>query len=265
VKSIQVNGTDFYYLDRGNGLPMVFLHGFPFDHSMWQGQVEGLASRYRVIVPDLRGFGRSRSNDELVSMSQFADDLAALLENAGIAEPVVLCGLSMGGYIAFQFWRRHRNWLRALVLCDTRAEADPADTAVARLVTADRVLREGPKFLADGMIPKLFSIKTQQHRPDIVDATRLAILAADPHGVAAAARGMAERPDMSASLAEIKCPTLVMVGQEDVFSPPDGMRQMAAAIPGASFVEISSGGHMAPLENPTEANAALTEFADSLK
>jgi pimeloyl-ACP methyl ester carboxylesterase len=128
------------------------------------------------------------------------------------------------------------------------------------LELADRVLREGPAPLVDNMLPKLFSENTRRRQPQLVEAVRKVILDANPQGTVAAARGMAERPDMTASLPKIACPTLVLAGQNDAITPPSNMRAMANAIPGAKFVEISSAGHMSPLENPAEVNAAITSF-----
>ena len=121
MHSCMVNGIRLATVDQGRGPPVLLIHGFPLDHSMWDGQIETISSRYRVLAPDLRGFGQSGVTDASVSMEQHADDLAALMDALGIADPIVLCGLSMGGYIAFEFWRKYSPRLRALVLCDTRS------------------------------------------------------------------------------------------------------------------------------------------------
>ena len=288
MKSISVNGTELWYVDRGAGLPLLLVHGFPLDHTMWAGQIAALAGGTneflvgeaywagpgqtkisappcRVIAPDLRGFGRSpRRGDDTVTMDQFADDLAGLLDGLAIREPVVLCGLSMGGYIAFQFWRRHAARLRGLILCDTRAAADTPEAAAARHGMAERVLREGPAPLVESMLPRLFAETTRQRQPQVIERLRSVMMSGDPRGIAAAARGMAERPDMTPMLGEIRCPTLVLVGQNDVISTPAEMRGIAAAIPGAKFVEISAAGHLAPLENAAEVNAAIAKFLAGL-
>lgn len=261
MNSLHVNGDELRYIERGSGVPLVLLHGFPLDHSMWAGQIDGvLAERCRVIAPDLRGFGQSPASGEKVTMEQFADDVALLLDGLGITEPVVLCGLSMGGYIAFQFWRKYAARLRALILCDTRATADSPEVAAGRLAMADRLHRELPTALVETMMPKLFAESTHQRHPELVSGLQQVMLSTDPRGIAAAARGMAERPDMTTSLDLIDCPTLVMVGESDVISPPGEMQGMAQAIRGSCFVEISAAGHMAPLENPAEANAAISAF-----
>jgi 3-oxoadipate enol-lactonase len=260
MKSIGVHGNEIRYVDRGDGLPLLLIHGFPLDHSMWAQQLEGLCGRCRVIAPDLRGFGRSPADVDCATMDLYADDMASLLDGLNISEPVVVCGLSMGGYVALQFWRRHRARLGRLVLCDTRAAGDLPDAAASRRVAADRVLREGPAFLAEAMLPRLFAAETRQNHPERINAVRSTIMAASPRGIAAAARGMAERPDMTGELAKIDCPTLLIVGRNDILSPPDEMRSMAQSIPGASFVVVAAAGHMSPLENPAEVNAAILSF-----
>jgi len=267
VRSLPIRGSEIYFADRGAGVPLVLVHGFPLDHAVWAGQLEGLSNTNgcRMIAPDLPGFGRSPAIDDPATMAQFADDLAALLDGLGIAEPVILCGLSMGGYIAFEFWRRHRSRLRGLVLCDTRAAADSAEVAEARRQTADRVLREGPRLLADAMLPRLFSEATQQLRPALIEAVRAAIVNNNARGVAAAARGMAQRADMTGELPRIDCPTLVVVGRNDMISTPDEMRGIAQAMPNAAFVEIPFAGHMSPLENPDDVNAAIRAFLTRLR
>jgi len=264
MKTLEVNGVELAVVDSGAGVPVVLVHGFPLDHAMWDAQIEALSRAYRVIAPDLRGFGRSGVTEGKVTMKQFADDLAGLLDALGVDEPVVLCGLSMGGYVAWQFWRRYAPRLRGLVLCDTRAAADAPDAARARLETADRVLREGPALLADAMLPKLLPESSRKRNPHVADSLRRAILAADPRAIAAASRGMAERPDVTGMLGQIRCPTLVLVGQLDRISTPDEMRAIADAIPGARFVPIADAGHVSPMENPDAVNTAMLEFLAEL-
>jgi 3-oxoadipate enol-lactonase len=268
VKSLSLGGTKLYCDDRGQGLPVLFVHGFPLDHTMWAGQLDVISSQHRTIAPDLRGFGLSRSTGVppalRFTMEQFADDLAEMLDALRIDEPIVYCGLSMGGYIAFQFWRKYAERLRGLILCDTRAGADAAEAAAARRAMADRVLAEGPAPLVDTMLTRLFAEATQRGRPEMVEALRRVMTANSPEGIAAATRGMALRPDMTASLGQIRCPTLVLVGRQDAISPPAEMREIAKAISGAKFVEIPDAGHLAPLENPAAVNAAILDFLATL-
>jgi len=256
MKTVPVSGTEFGCVERGDGPPILLVHGFPLDHRMW----DGLDLPGRIIAPDLSGFGRSPVRGETVTMEQFADDLAGLLDGLGVREPVVFCGLSMGGYIALHFWKKYAERLRGLILCDTRAAADAPETAAARRIMADRVLREGPAPLVEAMLPRLVAETTRRRRPDMVEALRRVMTGTDRRGIAAAARGMAERPDMTGVLGQIRCPTLAIVGSEDISTPPSEMRVMAAAIPGAALVEIPGAGHLAPLENPAAVSAAIAAF-----
>jgi 3-oxoadipate enol-lactonase len=260
MRRVEVPGVTLAVEDRGTGPAIVLVHGFPLDHSMWSGQVEHLARTHRVLAPDLRGFGQSGVTEGCVTMQQYARDLAALLDALEITDPVAVCGLSMGGYVAFQFWEEFSARLAALILCDTRANADSGQGAAERRAAAERVEREGAGVLVDGMLPRLFSPATRQTQPALIDAVRNTIVSNPRHGVAAAARGMAERPDMTARLDAIRCPVLVVVGADDAISPPAEMRALAAAIPGSRVAEIPRAGHMAPLEQPDAVNRAILKF-----
>ena len=247
-------------VDQGSGPPLVLVHGFPLDHSMWRGQIDGLSSRYRVIAPDMRGFGQSRSEDEIVTIAQFADDVSALLDALQIAEPITYCGLSMGGYIGWQFALRHGDRLARLIQCDTKAKADTDEARATRLKSADHVLANGPQALVETMMPKLFAEATMAKQPDIVEATRQVMLSTAPSAIAAAQRGMAQRPDMTSELPKIDTPTLLLCGERDAISPPDEMRDIAATMPSATFVQIDNFGHMSPLEDPHAVNGAILKF-----
>lgn len=244
----------------GSGPPLLLVHGFPLDHQMWQAQIEGLADEYQVIAPDLRGFGRSDVTGGTVSMSQMADDLAALVDVLQVPQRVTLAGLSMGGYVAWQFALRHRSRLSRLILCDTRAQADTPEAAAARLSLAQRVLAEGAAVVAEALLPKLFAPATYTRKPELVAATREVILRTHPEGIAAALRGMAQRPDVRPLLGQIDVPALVLGGEEDAISPPEEMRQIAAALPQGTWVPIPQAGHMVPCEQPQVVNEAIRRF-----
>lgn len=260
MPTTSVNSIRLNYLDTGTGSPVVLVHGFPLDHQMWAGQVAALSDRHRVIAPDLRGFGGSDVTSGTVSMAQFADDVAGLLDVLGITEPVAFCGLSMGGYVAWQFWQRHRARLAKLVLCDTRAAADSPETARGRLVTAEQVLANGPAKLVETMSGRLFAAETLQAQPELVAQTRRIMTTTSREGIAAALRGMAERADLTPQLAAVHVPTLVICGEQDIISPVAEMRGMAAAMPRATFIVVPGAGHMAPLEQPALVNPALRQF-----
>ncbi len=264
METRNVGGVQLAFVDHGTGPLLVLVHGFPLDHSMWRAQIDVLSETCRVIAPDLRGFGRSGVTAGKVTMEEFADDLAALLTILGVDEPITLCGLSMGGYVALAFERKYASRLRGLVLCDTRAAADTPQKAAARREMAQRVLREGPALLVDQMMPNLFARHAVRNQPEVVESLRRVMLGSNPQGIAAAAFGMAERPDMTEALRDIKCPTLVMVGEHDAISPAEETESICRAIPCGRFVEIAGSGHMSPMEAPVEVNAAMMEFLATL-
>ncbi len=260
LKRIDIPEATLSINDVGQGSSILFVHGFPLDHTMWREQIADLSRDHRCIAPDLRGFGQSTVTEGKVSMEQFADDLAALLDALMITEPVVLCGLSMGGYIAWQFARRHAARLKGLILCDTRAVPDSAEAAANRLKLADDVVRSGSELVANAMLPKFFSERESNRRSILKEELRRVILATDPRGIAAASRGMAERADARPWLTTIDCPALVLVGEQDVISPPAEMSAIASSLPHATFRVIPDSGHLAPLENPGTTNILLRSF-----
>lgn len=263
-RTVSINDTTLHVLDEGAGPPLLLVHGFPLDHTMWRHQIAHFKLTHRVIAPDLRGFGRSAVTPDIVTMKQFADDLAGLLPALGENRPVILCGLSMGGYVAWQFAQHHRSKLSALIVCDTKAAADTPEAKKARLESADRLEREGTSFLANTMLPRLFGDELANNPRPFVEETAAVIVRTDPRGAAAAQRGMAEREDFSAKLATIEEETLVLCGERDVISPPEEMKQIAAALPHATYVEIPGASHMAPFEMPEEVNRALEAFLQKL-
>lgn len=265
MRTITANGATFKVFDRGAGPTVLFVHGFPLNHSMWNAQLERLAVNNRLIAPDLRGFGGSSVTAGTMTMEQYADDLSALLDAMAVRQRVCLCGLSMGGYVAFAFWRKYAERVRSFVLCDTRAEADSREAAAARYKMIEEIDHEGAEAVARAMLPKLLHRDTKRKHPLIAEQVRAMILGNDPQGIAAALRGMAERPDATDLLASIDVRTLVLAGEQDEITPSAGMRQLAERIGEAQFVSIAEAGHLAPLENPNAVNHALAAFlADEL-
>jgi pimeloyl-ACP methyl ester carboxylesterase len=246
--------------ERGAGRPLLLVHGFPLDHTMWIGQIDALSSRFRVIAPDLPGFGHSDPVQGMLTMDQMADDLAHLLDALGVDEPLSYCGLSMGGYVGWRFVDRYADRLWRLIQCDTKAAADSPEAAKTRRETAERVVREGSAVVAQSMKERLFAPETLQQNPEIVAAMESVMLATPRETMAAALRGMAERADSTAILPNIKVPTLLLCGVHDAITPLKEMRSVAKAIPQARFVEIAAAGHMAPLESPAATNTAILEF-----
>ncbi len=253
------------YGDEGTGPAVVLLHGFPLDRTMWDAQVRALSPGYRVIAPDLRGHGRSPAPDGAYTMDQMAEDVVELLDGLEIQGPVVLGGLSMGGYVSLALALNHPERVRALVLTDTRALADSPEAAAAREQTARAVLKAGGlDDVIEGMVARLFARSTFHDRPALVPPIQDVMERTSPMGVAGALRGMALRPDRRPRLKEITCPTLVVVGDCDVISPLDEMKALADAMPGARFQVIRGAGHLSPYESPDAFNSALLEFLKDL-
>jgi pimeloyl-ACP methyl ester carboxylesterase len=251
--------------DSGPGPVVVLLHGFPLNRTMWSAQLAGLGSVYRVIAPDLRGQGETPAPEGIYTMDLMASDVLETLDHLGLRAPVVLGGLSMGGYVALAALAQAPERFRALLLLDTKAAADTAEAAINREALARQVEESGDiSKVVEGMMPRLFSPLTRERRPEAMEEARDAMLATQPLGVAGALRGMAARPDRTGLLASIRVPTLVLVGADDVIATPDEMRAMAAAIPGASFRVIPDAGHLAPMENPSACNSAILDFLGTL-
>jgi pimeloyl-ACP methyl ester carboxylesterase len=260
VRDIVIGGVSFRLNDEGTGHGILFVHGFPLNHTMWQAQIAEFSSTNRVLAPDLRGFGGSGGALDTMPMEQFADDLASILDAIGIEGAVTLCGLSMGGYAAWQFVQRHPARVSKLIVCDTKAAADTPDAAATRLKLAETVLTEGPEPVARAMMPKLFGPKTAELNPQVVESVREMVMTSSPAAIAGASRGMAERPDVTAWLPAIRVPTLVLCGEHDAITPAADMKAMAERIPHAKYVAIPDAGHMAPMEQPALVNDAIRQF-----
>lgn len=248
------------YLDEGDGPAVVLLHAFPLSRLMWREQLRHLAGRVRVLAPDLGGFGASGAfdpgNDGPVTMEKLADDVAAMMDAAGVARALV-AGVSMGGYVALALAARHRGRIGALLLADTRAEADSPEGAAGREVAAQKALAEGSGAHAESLSGKLLGATTQRERPALVAEVRGWISAAPAAAFAAAQRGMAVRADRRAELGAITVPTAVVVGSEDVVTPPEAARVLATGIPGARLAVLEGAGHLSQLETPAAWNVAL--------
>ncbi len=258
--NVTVDGVSLYYELHGAGEPILLVHGFPLSGELWRPLVPSLADAYRLIVPDLRGHGRSQASAS-ASMARFADDLLALLECIDEARPVVLVGMSMGGYVSFEFCRRHPERVRALVLANTRAQADTPEGARTRRQTARRVEREGSLAVADAMLPRLFGPQAPQE----LKAEWHEIMAATPvEGIVAALEGMAVRVDSFDTLASAAFPVLIVAGEEDVLTPVEDARRMHEAASGSRLEVLAGAGHMSPVERPRNFLAALRGFLEGL-
>ncbi len=248
---------------RGDGPALLLVHGFPLDRTIWRHQLATLAG-WRRIAPDLRGLGVSDAPAGGYAMAAYADDLARLLDRLRVQRAVV-AGLSMGGYIAFELLRRHRDRIAGLILCDTKAEADSADAGRAREEMARVAETRGAAAIAELMLPRLLGRTTQQTQPQLVQQVREMILRAPPHGVAGALRAMRDRSAAVDLLGTIDVPTLVVVGQEDELTPPALARGLTGAIPSAAMTTIAGAGHVAPLEAPSAVSRVFAEFLEAVR
>ncbi|MET0623070.1 MAG: alpha/beta hydrolase [Pyrinomonadaceae bacterium] len=262
--AVSVRGVEVAYDEVGRGDAFVLLHGFPFDRSMWREQAEVLSADFRVIAPDLRGLGETPLGGlAAATMDEMAEDVAALLDALNV-ERAVLGGLSMGGYVVFEFFRRFPRRVRALVLADTRPQEDDDAGKRTREENAQKVLREGMRPLVDSMLPKLLTASTRERRPDVFERVSAMMLAVRPEGAAAALRGMAVRRDQTELLSRIDMPTLVVVGTEDAITTPSDAEAMAAKIEGARLVRVEGAAHLSNVERPEEFNRALGDFVGGL-
>ena len=246
--------------DAGSGPTIVLLHGYPFDRSMWREQIDFLSAHgYRAIAPDLRGLGETRPTGQVSTMDDMARDVAALMDGLKI-DRAVICGLSMGGYVALEFVHLFPTRVSGLVLAGTRAPADNEEEKLVREQQAQRILAEGMNGIAEATVSKLLAPKTLNEKPAVMTRVREMILRADPQGAAAAQRGMAVRRDYSRDLPGIAVGTLVIVGREDPIRPVADSEFMHRMIPNSRLEIIEDAAHMTNMEQPAVFNQALLKF-----
>ncbi|MFG3162764.1 alpha/beta fold hydrolase [Streptomyces sp. NPDC048232] len=262
MSRMTVDDTALHYDDLGSpdGMPVVLIHGHPFNRTLWAPQAHALvAAGHRVVTPDLRGYGESDVTPGKVFLSDFADDVAALLDHLGI-ERAVVGGVSMGGQIAMEFCRRHPGRVRALVLSDTSALAETDEGKAYRNRLADRLLAEGMAGYADEVIGKMLASYNVDALPDVAAHVLGMMRATDPRGAAAALRGRAERPDYRDTLATVAVPTLIVVGADDVFTPVSEAEAIAGLVPHATLSVVDGAGHLPGAEQPERFNTVLLDF-----
>ena len=264
MPTVTVNGTKLNYTAAGEGPPVLLLHAFPLDSQMWEPQIEALSDRFRFIALDLKGFGGSDApeDESAYSMESWAEDVNAFLEELGL-DDVVVVGLSMGGYLAFAFLRKFRDKVRALVLADTRAEADPPEGVEKRTNQQQLVREKGSGELADALVKALLAEPTLQKKPDVVERVRQ-LMDNPAAGFIGALEAMKRRPDATDELSKIDVPTLVIVGENDAITPPDAARKIHEHVGGSRLVVIPEAGHLSNLEAPEAFNGALGEFLSSV-
>lgn len=261
--TLSVGATPFAVHTRGSGIPLLLLHAFPLDHRMWEAQ-ESLAESVRLIVPDQRGFGSTPAQPPIASIAALADDAVAVLDALHVTEPAFVGGVSMGGYVAQHVAARHPDRVRGLILCDTKLDADTPEARTGRAGLAAKVGRRGAGILAETMLGTLLAqsdeARAQSRRAAIEELLRQTIHRQPVATIQAALAAMGDRPDMTDTMRSLAIPTLLIVGEEDTFTPPAIMQRMEAILPDAQLLIVPHAGHLVPLEAPTVFNAAVLEF-----
>ncbi|MFJ2738747.1 alpha/beta fold hydrolase [Streptomyces sp. NPDC087440] len=269
MRTHEVQNVTLHYDDHGpaDGLPVLLVHGHPFNRTLWAPQARELAAHgYRVLTPDLRGYGDSAlpADAPATLLPTFADDLAALLDHLDLPGAVV-GGVSMGGQIAMEFHRGHAHRVRGLVLSDTSAPAETDEGKAFRNALADRLLAEGMAGYADEVIDKMLAPYNVTAQPALAEAVLTMMRTTDPHGAAAALRGRAERPDYRATLTDVTVPTLIAVGADDVYTPVAVAEEIHSLIPHATLTVIPEAGHLPSAEQPSLFNTALLDFLATVR
>ncbi|MEO8268987.1 MAG: alpha/beta fold hydrolase [Aureliella sp.] len=247
----------------GEGTPLILLHGFPLDHRLWLQQLDCLSAHYRVIAPDLRGFGQSTLTEEPYSMADLAEDVEQVRLHLTDDQPIAVCGLSMGGYVAFEFWRRYSRSLTALILANTKPQADTEHARAARYAMIEQARQLGSWHAIAGMLPKLLSEHHLSERGSQFCAAEEMLRACTTDALSSAQSAMAERTDFIALLPSLATPTLVITGQEDSIAPPDATRKWAAVMPNSQCHVLADAAHLTPIEQPQQFNRLVHDFLES--
>jgi len=260
---IKSGDADIVYWSLGDGPPVVLLHPFPANHEFWLPVTQALATRYRIVLPDLRGHGESGVGEGPATMEKHAADIARVMDAAEVGR-APLIGVSIGGYVLFEFWRKYRGRVAALGLCNTKAPADSPEARAGRLQAANDVLDRGTEPFFESMIPKLMGKTTREIRPDLVDGALRMMRKMSPEDVAQVQRGMAARPDSIGTLKTINVPTLLVTGDEDLMTGVNEAELMRSHIANSQLHIIPKAGHYSPWEQSKDAATILRQFLDGL-
>ena len=263
MPSLQSDDARLYYEVSGSGPDLVLLHPFPLNHHFWDGVSSALSARHRVITPDLRGHGDSELGNGPATMEKHAADLLRICDTEGLSKAIFV-GVSIGGYVLFEFWRRHPERFAGLVLSNTRAAAETEESRANRLRIADEVEQQGTAAFIQDMLGKLIGSTTRAERPEIVGAARKIMQSMSADDVAGVQRGMADRPDSVGTLSTINVPTLVIAGEEDVPPPLSAAELMRDRVSGSTLHVIAKAGHYAAMEQPERYSEILLQFAGTV-
>lgn len=263
TQRVKSGDAEIAYRVLGEGHPVVLLHPFPVNHEFWLPVANALSTRYRLILPDLRGHGDSDIGEGPATMAKHAADLAHVMDDADVGRAPMI-GVSIGGYALFEFWRRHRGRVAALGLCNTKAGADNPEARAGRLQAANDVIERGTEPFFEGMAPRLLGRTTGETRPDLVEGALRMMRKMSAEDIAQVQRGMAERPDSMDTLKTINVPTLLITGEEDIFTGRNEAELMRQHIPNSEMRVIPKAGHYSCWEQPEGAAKLLRQFLDSL-
>lgn len=252
------------YQVLGEGAPVVLLHAFPANHELWLPAAQALITRYRVILPDLRGHGNSGIGEGPATMAKHAADIASILDHEDVGR-APLIGVSIGGYVLFEFWRKYGGRVAALGLCNTKAQADTVEARTGRLQAAADVMERGTEAFFESVVPKLIGKTTQLSRPDLVEGALRMMRKMSPEDVAQVQRGMAERPDSVETLRTVNVPTMIVTGDEDILTGTAEAEFMRNKIAGSQLKVIAKAGHYSPWERPEEVSKILRQFVDAVQ
>ena len=259
-----IDGLSVFLEGDSNKKSIIFVHGFPFDHTMWQSLIDELSENYFCVAYDIRGLGESPAGNGQFTIESFVDDIEMIVDELKLDRPLI-CGLSMGGYISLRTLERMPQKFSAAILCDTRSEADNNDGKLKRAVSIKRINTEGLSPFVRDFITNCFGDDFKRNKKDILEKIIAKSSDFDPVGVKGCLLAMLSRIDTTPGLGKITIPTLLICGEQDALTPPQTMKEMFHKIKNAEFIEITNAGHMAPIENPTEVNKAIKIFLNKIK
>lgn len=263
IHMIAPRGNTIAVTAAGSGVPIILLHGFPLDYRMWHGQLADLSRNFQLLAIHFRGFGQSTMDDDGFGLTDLADDVDFVRQHLCDGKRIALIGLSMGGYVALEYWRRYSSQLAALILANTKPDVDTAEARQARLAMAEAAIKNGSWHAVSGMLPRMLAEQTFRMQPEVAQVVETMMRDARPLTVAAAQKAMAAREDFRESLTRIKCPTLVLTGQHDVISPVSNNQRWSAEIPNSKLEIIPNCGHLPPLEDPQAFNRSISNFIEA--
>ena len=259
-----IDGLSVFLEGDSNKKSIIFVHGFPFDHTMWQSLIDELSENYFCVAYDIRGLGESPAGNGQFTIESFVDDIEMIVDELKLDRPLI-CGLSMGGYISLRTLERMPQKFSAAILCDTRSEADNNDGKLKRSAGIKRINTEGLSPFVRDFVTNCFGDDFKRNKKDILEKIIAKSSDFDPVGVKGCLLAMLSRIDTTPGLGKITIPTLLICGEQDTLTPPQTMKEMFHKIKNAEFIEITNAGHMAPIENPAEVNKAIKIFLNKIK